>query len=164
MTSTVAQKAADEMASRSISGELLVKHCHGQPNESGFTYLGVLFAIAIIGVALLAVSEVWAKVAERQKLAQLDWAGQQYVQAIESYYYANTGSVHFYPAKLDDLLEDKRYLSVKRHLRTLYPDPFTGTASWKLIASPTGGIQGVSFDQDDEVVIHRRYAFLPPNN
>jgi type II secretory pathway pseudopilin PulG len=132
--------------------------------ERGFSYLGVLFAIAITGVALLAVSEVWTKVAERQKLAQLDWVGQQYVQAIESYYYANTGSVHFYPTKLDDLLEDKRYLSVKRHLRTLYPDPYTGALSWKPMTSSTGGIQGVAFDHDGDPPVHKQFVFVPASN
>ena len=152
------------MASPSASGNSLMSLHRSHVQERGFTYLGVLFAIALVGVALLAVSEVWTKVAERQKLAQLDWAGQQYVQAIESYYYANTGSVHFYPPQLEDLLEDKRYLSVKRHLRTLYPDPFTGTVSWKPIASPAGGIQGVAFDQEGEFAVHKTYVFLPPNN
>ena len=162
MTSTAARKVLEEMASRSGSGDQHMSSERGYGKESGFTYLGVLFAIAIMGVALLAVSEVWTKVTERQKLAQLNWAGQQYVQAIESYYYANTGSVHFYPTKLEDLLEDKRYLSVKRHLRTLYPDPFTGTNSWRAISSPTGGIQGVKFDQDGEFSIHKMYVFVPP--
>jgi type II secretory pathway pseudopilin PulG len=111
--------------------------------QQGFTYLGVLIAVALTGVALSVGSEVWVKVTERQKLAQLDWVGEQYVQAIGSYYYANTGSVHYYPKDLDDLLEDKRHLDMVRHLRKIYPNPLTNQVDWMLIPAPTGGITGV---------------------
>jgi type II secretory pathway pseudopilin PulG len=149
------------MENRSNCGDLKLNWVAEHALERGFTYLGVLLAIALMGVSLLAISEVWTQVAERQKLAQLDWVGQQYVQAIESYYYSNTGSVHFYPERLDDLLEDKRYLSVKRHIRTLYPDPFTGTLSWTPITSPTGGIQGVETTVSNiDHGFRRTYAFV----
>lgn len=129
----------------------------------GFTYLGALFAVALLGIGLAIVSEVWVKVAYRQKIAQLDWVGQQYVQAIESYYYANTGSVHFYPNSVEDLLEDKRYLYTRRHLRTLYTDPFTNKSLFTLIPSPQGGFKGINIILEaNGEKMDRSFLFTPP--
>lgn len=131
--------------------------------QAGFTYLGVLFAVALIGIGLAAISEVWTTNADRQKMAQVNWIGQQYVNAIRSYYYANTGSVHFYPTSVDDLLEDKRYLSVKRHLRSRYEQPISSVApSIKLLLSAGGGVNGVQIsialsNHQDE----RKFVFIP---
>jgi type II secretory pathway pseudopilin PulG len=113
------------------------------PAARGFTYLGVLIAIALIGVGLTAASEVWVTTAHRQKLAQLDWVGAQFVRAIGSYRDASPGSVKANPKTLADLLEDRRYLTMRRHLREIYRDPFTGSTSWTLIADPRGGVVGV---------------------
>jgi type II secretory pathway pseudopilin PulG len=152
----VRQKEKAVMASHSASG----RYRH---HQQGFTYLGVLIAIAIMGIGLLAVSEVWTTNAERQKMAELDWIGQQYVQGIESYYYANTGSVHYYPASLEDLVEDKRYLIMKRHIRVMYPNPYTQKVQWKTLAAPGGGIRGIAFSRDESAYpVHREFAFMPP--
>lgn len=65
---------------------------------------------------------------------------------------------------LEDLLEDKRYLSIKRHITTLYPAPFSGKAQWKLIPAPGGGIQGVAFEGEGlDVPIARQFVFVPPS-
>lgn len=130
--------------------------------QDGFTYIGVLIAVALIGIGLLAISEVWTTTTQRQKMVQLDWVGDQYVQAIESYYYANTGSVHFYPPTLDDLLEDKRYLDVKRHIRTLYVNPFANSKAWKTLPAPGGGIHGIEYAQhDSDLQISKQFVFAP---
>jgi len=112
--------------------------------QSGFTYLGVLLAIALIGIGLAAASEVWFTTARRQRLEQLDWVGQQFVQAIGSYYESTPGRVKSFPSSLQDLLQDNRSITVRRHLRALYVNPMTGTAEWKLVTTPNGGIRGVS--------------------
>lgn len=157
--STVAPKAMHQMASRSINFD---QRCRGSSKQTGFTYLTLLFAIALIGVGLMGVSEVWTTTARHQQLKQLDWVGEQYVSAIGRYYYANTGSVHYYPKDLGDLLEDKRYLSVKRHLRRLYPVPSTKEAAWDLMPAPGGGIKGLSVHIDDgDSSIERSYVFVP---
>lgn len=141
------------MACRTSSGE----------GQAGFTYLGILIAIAVMGIGLMAVSEVWTTTAERQKMAQLEWVGQQYVRAIGSYYYSNTGSVHYYPASLEDLLEDKRHLSIKRHIRNLYPDPFSNRTSWTLVPASEGGIMGISFTRKDgeHSAVVKQFVFAP---
>jgi type II secretory pathway pseudopilin PulG len=111
--------------------------------QRGFTYLGVLLAIALLGIGLVAASEVWTTTAKRQRIEQLDWVGQQYVQAIGSYYESSPGSAKAFPKSLEDLLEDRRVPFVRRHLRQLYVNPLTGKLDWELIETPGPGIRGV---------------------
>ena len=63
--------------------------------------------------------------------------------AIGLYYQRTPGSIKRYPEKLEDLLEDRRYLSLQRYLRRIYPDPITGKTEWDLVPAPGGGIMGV---------------------
>lgn len=112
--------------------------------QRGFTYVWVMMAVAVMAIGLLAVSEIWATSARRQKLVELDWIGAQFIRAIGSYYEATPGVVvKTYPASLHDLLEDRRYVTVRRYLRDIYLNPFTGKADWDLITTPEGGIRGV---------------------
>lgn len=111
--------------------------------QRGFTYLGLLFAVALSGVALAAMGVVWSTERQRQREQELLFIGQQFREAIASYYERSPGMVKRYPAKLDDLLKDSRFLTVRRHLRQIYPDPMTGLREWGLIAAPEGGIMGV---------------------
>lgn len=111
--------------------------------ERGFTYLGLLLSIAIVGLGLTLASEVWVNVARRQKLEQLEFVGQQFVQAIGSYYESTPGPVKRYPTTLQDLLDDRRNAFVRRHLRQVYVNPFTGLSDWEAVVAPAGGIQGV---------------------
>jgi type II secretory pathway pseudopilin PulG len=111
--------------------------------QRGFTYLGLLFAVALAGIALAATGVVWSTEQQRQREQELLFIGQQFREAIASYYERSPGMVKRYPAKLDDLLKDSRFLTVRRHLRQIYPDPMTGMREWGLIAAPEGGIMGV---------------------
>jgi type II secretory pathway pseudopilin PulG len=112
--------------------------------QAGFTYLGVLLAVALIGLGLVTASEVWVTVAHRQKLEQLDFAGQQIAQAIGSYYESTPGAAKQFPRSLDDLVKDLRYPNVRRHLRQVYANPFSGKPDWQLLSAPGGGVVGVS--------------------
>lgn len=111
--------------------------------QRGFTYLGILLAVAILGLGLSAASEVWVTVAKRQRMEQLEWVGQQYVQAIGSYYEASPGHVKAYPRTLQDLVEDRRFAFVRRHLRQVYVNPYTGMSNWEVIGATDGGIRGL---------------------
>lgn len=111
--------------------------------QRGFTYLGLLFAVALAGVALAAMGVVWSTERQRQREQELLFVGQQFREAIASYYERSPGMVKRYPAKLEDLLKDSRFLTVRRHLRQIYADPMTGQRDWGLIAAPEGGIMGV---------------------
>jgi len=111
--------------------------------QRGFTYLGVLIAIAILGIGLQAASEVWVKTARHEKLEELNWTGKQFTQAIGSYYLSTPGGAWTYPLSLDDLLEDRRFATTRRHLRTIYANPFTGKADWELVMGSDGRLHGV---------------------
>ena len=106
----------------------------------GFTYLTILFAIAILSTGLALIGEVWHTSAMREKEAELLQIGDEYRKAIERYYISGP---RIYPRNLTDLIQDPRQPGTVRHLRKLYPDPLTGAAEWGLVKSNDGGIAGV---------------------
>jgi len=111
--------------------------------QAGFTYLALLFAVAIAGVALAATGALWSVEARREREVELLFVGNQFRQAIRSYYELSPGMVKHYPMSLDELVRDNRYLGVKHHLRRIYTDPITGQSEWGLLMAPEGGIMGV---------------------
>jgi type II secretory pathway pseudopilin PulG len=130
----------------------------------GFTYLGLLLAIAVLGIGLMAASEVWVTTARRQRQVQLEWIGQQFQRGIGSYYEATPGLIKRFPERLDDLLEDRRYPTVRRHLRQIYANPFTGSVDWELIRGPGGTIVGVRLpvaNTEDTRPALREFIYVP---
>jgi len=125
--------------------------------ERGFTYIGLLILIAIIGIGLVALSDVASTQMKRDKEAQLLFVGDQYAKAIASYKAAAGEGGNQFPRSLDQLLSDPRTPTVRRHLRRLYPDPMTGKADWILVPSPGGGIAGVKSRSTDAPL--KRYGF-----
>jgi len=108
--------------------------------QAGFTYIGLLVTVVIIGIMLTLVSRVWSVTEQRERETQLLFAGDQIRTAIASYF----ASGHQFPLSLQDLLDDKRSPIAKRHLRRLYFDPMTGTTDWMLVPAAEGGIMGVA--------------------
>jgi type II secretory pathway pseudopilin PulG len=108
--------------------------------DHGFTYLAVLFIVAIMSAGLALIGEVWHTAAVREKEAELLFVGNQYRKAIERYYF---NGPRLYPRTLADLVKDPRKLSTERYLRKLYPDPVTGSDEWGIVTAPDGGIMGV---------------------
>jgi type II secretory pathway pseudopilin PulG len=115
----------------------------GKRTERGFTYLAMLIAVALIGIGLVAGSEVWSHSRQREKEQELLFVGEQFRRAIGLYYERTPGAVKRYPEKLQDLLEDKRYVTRQRYLRRLYVDPMTGKPEWGVVAAPDGGVMGI---------------------
>jgi len=111
-------------------------------SERGFTYLTVLFIVAILLGGLAMVGEVWETAAKREKEADLLFVGNQYRRAIARFYEGTPGGVKRYPRTLEELLKDPRQPSTQRHLRRLYPDPF-GAAEWGIVKAPDGGVAGI---------------------
>jgi hypothetical protein len=107
------------------------------------TYLAVLFFVAASGAMLAAAAVIWSHERQRQKEEELIWIGNQFRQAIALYYYRTPGTLKRYPEKLEDLLEDRRYLTTQRYLRKIYRDPVSGEATWGIVAAPSGGVMGV---------------------
>lgn len=114
-----------------------------RPGRSkGVTYLGALFAVAIIGIGLAAVGTLWQTHRDREREAELLFVGNQFRQAIGAYYRQQAAPGR-YPARLEDLLKDPRTPQTARYLRQLYADPITGKKEWGLVKGPDGGIAGV---------------------
>lgn len=119
-------------------------NCEGRGRDRGFTYFGVLFALALIGMALATAGTVTSIEMQRQREQQLLWTGNEFRLAIARYYAQAPQGLHYYPRALNELLEDRRGPVVLRHLRRIYADPMTGLANWDLVLGPDGTILGVS--------------------
>lgn len=111
--------------------------------ERGFTYIGLLLAVAVSGAALAAVGELASHAAQRERENELLFVGEEMRQAIGAFYERSPGGAKRYPAALEELLEDKRHPVPQRYLRRIYPDPLTGKPDWGVIEAPGGGIMGV---------------------
>lgn len=115
----------------------------GPQSSRGFTYLGVLFLLALFGMTMMALSTNWAIESRRSKEQELLAIGREIKQAIGNYYESNLSGLKTYPKSLTDLLEDKRYIGTRRYLRKIPLDPMTNQIYWGIIYAPDGGIMGV---------------------
>jgi type II secretory pathway pseudopilin PulG len=111
--------------------------------QHGFTLIGALIAIGVMGAGLAAYGELTSHAAQREKERELLFVGNQFRQAIAAYYEGTPDAVKRFPQKLEDLLEDKRHATPQRYLRRIYADPMTGNRHWGVIAAPGGGVMGV---------------------
>jgi type II secretory pathway pseudopilin PulG len=110
---------------------------------SGFTYLGLLFLLAIASAGALLITKLYSLELRREKEAELLFVGEQYAAAIGRYREANSALPDPYPKELAALLRDPNAASTRRFLRRLYRDPLSGTLGWGFVRSPLGGIMGV---------------------
>jgi type II secretory pathway pseudopilin PulG len=112
--------------------------------SAGFTYIGVLFAVALMGVSLALIATVSSQLQQREKEKQLLFIGKQFMQAIGSYYDNPPPKQNKqFPKRLEDLVEDNRTAYIQRHLRKIFYDPFTASAEWGLVKDAQNGIIGV---------------------
>lgn len=100
---------------------------------AGFTYLMLLWWVAVSSVLLAALGQSWAIEARRQREMELVFRGEQIKAALLSYQEASPTLPKTFPTRLEELLEDRRGTQVKRHLRKLWPDPITGSRQWGLV-------------------------------
>jgi type II secretory pathway pseudopilin PulG len=109
--------------------------------SAGFSYIGLLIAIAIIGFLLSVVGQVAATTAQREREKQLLFVGHAYRDSIRRYFFQNG----HYPAALADLVEFPGANGLPAHyLRRLYPDPMAQGADWVLVPALGGGIMGIA--------------------
>ena len=113
--------------------------------QQGFTYLGLMLFIAIAGLGLGVTGTLWQKEIQREKERELLFIGEQYRQAIKSYYENTPSGIKQFPLKLEDMLKDARFPETKRHLRKLYPNPLDPAQPWSLLREQ-GRIIGVYAD------------------
>jgi type II secretory pathway pseudopilin PulG len=124
--------------------------------QRGFTYIGLLVAVAIMGLLLTLVARIWRTTEQREREQQLLFVGHAYRLAIGSYF----ASGHRFPQSLQDLLEDQRTPVPRHHLRRLYPDPMTGKTDWTLVLTADGqGIMGVASSSKVAPIKQRNFGF-----
>ena len=111
--------------------------------QHGFTYLWLLFILAVGGVALAAIGQRTSTTAQRDREAELMFRGAEIARAIAAYRAATPGTAKVLPASLQDLLDDRRSGVPVHHLRRVYSDPFTGREDWILVRTDDGLITGV---------------------
>lgn len=111
--------------------------------QGGFTYIGLLFAVAILSIAATGAGVSAALEARRERERELLFVGGQFRNAIRTFYESTPGEIKQYPARLQDLLLDRRGLVPRRHLRQIYMDPISRDRNWGLVTTPAGAIMGV---------------------
>jgi type II secretory pathway pseudopilin PulG len=128
-----------------------------QRSSGGFTYIGLLLAIAIVGFFIAAVSEVWHMGLKREREAELLFAGDQIRRALTRYATSAPGGER-YPRRLEDLLRDPRYPLPRRYLRQVYRDPMSADGTWGLVKSGDF-IIGVNSSSEEEPLKTGAFAF-----
>lgn len=123
---------------------------HAYQANRGFTYIGVLVIVALMGIALASAGEVWYTMQKREKEQELLFVGQQFRLALKRYADHTPGKARRAPLHLEELLQDPRHPGIQRYLRKIFPDPMTGRPEWGLITGPGGEIVGVHSLSDDE--------------
>lgn len=118
--------------------------------QHGFTYVGVMVLLIVMGILLASTGEVWYLAQKREKEKELLFIGHQMRQALALYYAHTPNLARRYPLSLEELLKDPRYPGTQRYLRKIFIDPITGSAQWGLIKGPSGEILGVHSLSEEE--------------
>jgi type II secretory pathway pseudopilin PulG len=126
----------------------------GKRAERGFTYLSLLFFVAVLGIGLAATAGSWRHAQQRENERELLFVGEEFRQAIALYYHRSPGAIKEFPRDLGDLLRDPRYPGAQRYLRRIYRDPMRNEPAWGTVRSPDGGIMGV-FSLSEEAPIRK---------
>ena len=120
--------------------------------QDGFTYLGLVIFVAIIGMvgaATLKIGSLLQRAAAEEELLEI---GAAFGAALQSYAAATPKGMPTYPPTMQELLKDPRFPEVRRHLRKIFVDPMTGKAEWGIVYA--GGQSGV-------VAVHSLSAAKP---
>ncbi len=115
----------------------------------GFTLVALLLALALVSLALAAAGPMWSHQQRRERERELLRMGTLYAQALQSYRESSPGSAAQYPARLEDLTLDTRFVGTRRHLRKTYPDPLQPGRPWGLMTDEQGRINGVYSQSTD---------------
>jgi hypothetical protein len=120
---------------------MAISHRQRIINERGVTYLMLMFAIVLIGIATTAAAKQWKTTVQREREIDLLAKGIEIQNALALYSAAKKAgrvmSGEVYPQTLTDLTR-----LPKPFLRKVYLDPM-GRGEWEYLRAPTGGIMGV---------------------
>jgi type II secretory pathway pseudopilin PulG len=95
----------------------------GRRRQGGMLLIGVLVFIALSALTAVHAGPRWFDARQRAAEEELLFVGEQYRQAIESYWREAPNAVQKMPGSVDDLIADKRFPFPKRHLRKEFRDP-----------------------------------------
>ncbi len=101
--------------------------------SGGFTYVGLIVLVAIIGMVTATTLKLGSLMQRRAAEEALLDVGAAFGDALKSYANASTPGQRLTPATLEELLLDPRFPTPRRHLRQIYADPITGEAKWGLL-------------------------------
>ncbi len=101
--------------------------------QQGFTYVGLIVLVAIIGMVTATTVKLGALLQRRAAEEALLDVGAAFSDALKSYANATLPGQRMTPATLEELLKDPRFPTPRRHLRQIYADPITGQATWGLL-------------------------------
>lgn len=122
--------------------------------EQGFSYVGLLILVGILGAMFAATVTAGAQMQRRAAEEELLFIGKQFHNALKSYYESTPRGASPYPKQLSDLLLDPRTSGSRRYLRQIFVDPLTGKAEWGTVAAPGGGVMGVySLSQETPIKV-----------
>jgi type II secretory pathway pseudopilin PulG len=108
-------------------------------SEAGFTYLGLLILLVIIGIVSATALQMGVAMQRRVAEEALLDVGREFSRALESYRLATPSGQPDEPEKLQDLLKDPRFPGTVRHLRKVYSDPIMGQQEWGILRSEDSG-------------------------
>jgi len=111
--------------------------------EGGFTYLGLIILVMVIGLvgaATLKIDSLLRRARAEQELLEI---GAAFGEALRTYAEATPKGQPAQPPSLKELLKDPRFPGVRRHLRKIFVDPLTGKAEWGIVWTNPGDRKGV---------------------
>jgi len=124
----------------------------------GFTYLGLMFLISLLGLMAAAAAATWSFTGQRDKERELLFVGRAYRAALGRYAAAHAGQSQPYPTDLSQLIGAADPLRPQHFLRQRYVDPITGSSEWGLVRTPQGGIVGV-YSLSTQAPVRRRGVY-----
>jgi type II secretory pathway pseudopilin PulG len=126
--------------------------------EQGFSYVMLMIAILVIGVAVSVAARQWKTMVQRELEADLLAKGIEIQNALALYSATKkAGRVmpgEVYPQTLAELTKQPKPL-----LRKVYLDP-VGRAEWDLVRGPTGGIMGVRSKSRGKPIKQRAFPLV----
>ncbi|WMJ70181.1 type II secretion system protein [Stenotrophomonas sp. 24(2023)] len=109
--------------------------------QDGFTYIGVLVVITVLGLVATSGIQLSALAQRRSAEQALLDIGADFSDALQRYAADTPPGQPTQPPNLDALLRDPRSPAPRRYLRRIYADPFTGSTDWGITyASGTTGV------------------------
>jgi type II secretory pathway pseudopilin PulG len=107
-------------------------------HEAGFTYLGLIIFVTVIGMVGAATLKVGSLLQRAEAENELLELGAEFSAALRSYAAATPKGQPNQPTSLQQLLRDPRFPNPRRHLRRIFVDPITGKAEWGLVSAGEG--------------------------